>query len=515
VWDHRQAISAHLPVAPPRYRNPFPEAVARLQPKALLKLTSLAPAAALASALVVAQATGCDAPARPAPERAVAPKAERPHVLVAVVDACRADKFGAYGFERPTTPEFDALAAEPDSVLFSKQFSQAPHTRASTASLFTGVYPFQHGVFNEDDLTPQLRDGGRYRGRLVAEAYDTLAERFSAGGYRTLATTSNPVIAGRFGYDQGFDEYHDPGKSVPTDEALVDEAVAFLARSPAPGFVYVHATGCHNPIEPERRDADYLARFGGGYDQAAMAERGLDPASPKLKFVLRKRRQQLDTETVGYLNTTYESLVRHIDRTVVARLVAGLRQGNLYDRTLLVITSDHGEELLEHGEYTHGRSVWNEVLHVPLVVKFPRDRKPARLPAKVERVTQTVDLYPGLLRAAGLEVGAGISGHDLFDPDAKRELAYAQAPGVWALIDYPNKVVVSERARRARLFDLAADPRERADQAQSRPDELRRLVRVGEGLRELLPKIGAAQAESELTLDPATIEQLRSLGYIQ
>jgi arylsulfatase A-like enzyme len=469
--------------------------------------------------LAAALAIGCAGPDKVAPGRSTparaAPPAARPHVLVAVLDACRADKFGAYGFERPTTPEFDALAAEPDSALFLKQFSQAPHTRASTASLFTGVYPFQHGVFNEDDLTPKLKDGGRYRGRVVAEAYDTLAERFSAGGYRTLATTSNPVIAGRFGYSQGFDEYRDPGKSVPTDEELIDQAVEFLAGASRPGFVYVHVTGCHNPIEPERRDAEYLARFGGEFDAAALVKRGLDPASPKLKFVLRKQRQKLEPAAVGYLHLVYESLVRHIDRTVVARLVAGLRRSDLYDRTLVVITSDHGDELLEHGDYTHGRSVWNEVLQVPLVVKFPKAGKPARLPARVERVTQTVDLYPALLRAAGLEVGEGISGHDLFDPDAQRELAYAQAPGVWTLIEFPSKVIVSERARRARLFDLAADPRERADQAQERPDELRRLVRVGEGLRELLPKVGAAQAESELTLDPETIEQLRSLGYIQ
>jgi arylsulfatase A-like enzyme len=437
-----------------------------------------------------------------------------------VLDACRADKFGAYGFARPTTPEFDVLAGEDDSVLFGWQISQAPHTRASTASLFSGVYPFQHGVFNEDDLTSELKGGDRYRSRKLAAGYQTLAESFSAGGYRTLAEIANPVIPASDGFGQGFDRYEDPQKGAkqsapPSDTELVDRGVAFLAEAPSPAFAYVHTSGCHSPTPKETRDPDYFARYGGDLDEGALNGAGVDPGRPRFKFAVRDGKLKLDPTAVAYIETVYEAVLRKVDREIVARTVAALRKAGLYDRTLLAVTADHGEELYDHGGVAHGRTVWNEVLHIPLVVKFPKGARPARLPSRVERVTQTIDLYPGLLRAVGLTPSPGFAGHDLFDPEAKKELAYSQSPGGWALMDFPMKVVIAERQKKAQLFDLERDLAERHDLSAEKSDVLRRLVRIGEGLRKVLPKLGAAEPESELALDPETIEQLRSLGYIQ
>ncbi len=449
-----------------------------------------------------------DAPAAPDP---------RPHVLILVLDACRADRFGAYGFERPTTPAFDALAAEPESVLFERQLAQAPHTRASTASLFTGVYPFQHGVYNEDDLSAELKGAGRVRGRKITERYETLAERFAAGGYRTAGLTSNPVISGRDGYAQGFGTYVDPVKNErpASDVELVERGVAFLAEAESAAFAYVHTSGCHNPTPAERRDEEYFARFGAAFDEAALAKAGVDPGARRFKWAVREGKVRLDAVGVDYLETVYQAVLRKVDRESVARVVAELKRSGLYERTLLVVTADHGEELYDRGDIAHGRTVWNEVVHVPLAVKFPRGARPAGLPARVARVTQTIDLYPGLLKAAGLEPAPGVAGHDLFDPAAKNAIAYAQAPGVWSLLDFPLKVVVFEKRRRAELYDLAADWGERSDLAASRSDDLRRLVRLGEGLQKALAKLGAAEPEGDLALDPEMIEQLRSLGYIQ
>ena len=440
--------------------------------------------------------------------------------MLLVLDACRADRFGAYGFERPTSPAFDALAAEGDSALFRRHFAQAPHTRASTASLFTGVYPFQHGVFNEDDLTPELKGKDRYRGRKVADGYETLAERFAAGGYRTFGATTNPVIAGKDGYAQGFSRYDDPAQTGKNenDVELVDRAVADLAADASPAFAYVHTTGCHSPTRPEQRDPDYFARYAAGVDEAALNRKGVDPGSRKFKWAVREGKVKLDARGVAYVSTVYEAVLAKVDREIVARAIEGLKKAGLYDRTLLAVTADHGEELYDHGGVAHGRTVWNEVLHVPLVVKFPKGAKPAGLPAAIERVTQTIDLYPGLVRAAGLEPGAGIAGHDPFGIDGERresEIAFAQAPGTWSLLDWPLKVVVLEKQRRAQLYDLAADPGETRDLAAERGDELRRLVRLGEALQKALPKLGADLPEGELELDPEMIEQLRSLGYIQ
>ena len=218
---------------------------------------------------------------------------------------------------------------------------------------------------------------------------------------------------------------------------------------------------------------------------------------------------------MAHLSAVYEAVLRKSDEDNIARMVDGLRRSGLYDRTLLVVTSDHGDELYDHGGLEHGRTLWNEVLHVPLVVKFPKGARPASLPARVERVTQSIDLYPGLLGAVGIEPAKGIAGHDLFADTARTEVAYSQAPGLWSLVDFPYKAIVLERRKRAELYDFAADPRETTDLAATKSDELRRLVRLGEGLRKALPKLGASTPEGELALDPETIEQLRSLGYIQ
>ena len=133
----------------------------------------------------------------------------------------------------------------------------------------------------------------------------------------------------------------------------------------------------------------------------------------------------------------------------------------------------------------------------------------------MSRVTQAIDLYPGLLGAAGIAAPAGLAGRDLFDPAATPGVAFTQAPGSWALIDWPLKAVVFDDPPRAALFDLAADPLEQHDLAATRRRELARLVQLGEGLQRVLPKLGATAAEGEVTLDPETLEQLKSLGYIQ
>lgn len=178
------------------------------------------------------------------------------------------------------------------------------------------------------------------------------------------------------------------------------------------------------------------------------------------------------------------------------------------------MTADHGEELSEHGGYAHGATVWNEVVHVPLLVKFPRGARPA-LPRRVTRVTQAIDLYPGLLGAAGIAAPPGLAGRDLFDPAAPPAIAFTQAPGSWALIDWPLKAVVFTDPPRAALFDLVADPLEQRDLAATRRRELTRLVNLGEGLQRVLPRLGATTAEGEVTLDAETLEQLKSLGYLQ
>ncbi len=440
--------------------------------------------------------------------------AERPHVLIVMLDSCRADKLGVYGFERPTTPRIDALAADPDAVVFRWHFTQAPHTKASTASLFTGTYPFQHGVIADDLISELKLNKKRYRGRVVAASYETLAERFSAGGYRTFADPSIGHLSADQGFAQGVERFLAPDRKTFDPEHL-ERTLDYLAESPAPAFAYLHLRACHGPFGPAGRDADYLAQFASELDEARLIAKGIDVGENKLKLAIRAGKIRLTSEEERYVHTIYESVLRRVDALLVGGLVDGLRRRQLYDRTLLVLSADHGDELYDHGGYAHGHAVWNEIVHVPLVVKFPRGARPERLPARVERVSQTIDLYPGLLRQAGIAVPPHPPARDLFDPDLRAGISYSQAPGSWAVVEFPWKIVVQEAERRALLFDLEADVGEEHDLAPSHPEEVRRLVRLGEGLQKMLPRKSAAESEAEVEMSAETIEQLRSLGYIQ
>jgi arylsulfatase A-like enzyme len=133
----------------------------------------------------------------------------------------------------------------------------------------------------------------------------------------------------------------------------------------------------------------------------------------------------------------------------------------------------------------------------------------------VSRVTEAIDLYPSLANAAGIVPPAGLSGHDQFDPGAKPGIAYSQAPGSWSLIEWPWKLVVFEQPARAAIFDLAHDAHELHDLAAEHSRELRRLLALGESLQKVLPRVGGAQPESAQTIDPETVEELKSLGYLQ
>jgi arylsulfatase A-like enzyme len=429
-----------------------------------------------------------------------------------MLDSCRADRLGTLGYPRATTPRIDRLAADPEATVFARHFAQAPHTKASTASLFTSLYPFEHGVYVEDLLTEIALAPGRFRDRGLPESAATLAEGFRGAGYRTLAAVAIGHLSPASGFAQGFDRYLTAERST-GDLAYLDAALDFLAESTSPAFVYLHLRACHNPFPASRRDAGFLRELAGEVDERRLLG-ALDVGSLEFKLALRSGAATLDERQRDYLSAVYDSTLRRVDEEYVGHAVDRLRREGLYDRTLLVLSADHGEELLEHGGYAHGHAVWNEIVHVPLVVKFARGGRPPGLPARVERVTETIDLFPALLGAVGAPAPARISGRDLFAGAEVEPLAFAQAPGSWTVVRMPWKVVVDEAARRARLFDLARDPGERADLARERPEKLRELVRVGLELLERAPPRDPA-AVSDEALSAETIENLRSLGYLQ
>jgi arylsulfatase A-like enzyme len=448
------------------------------------------------------------------------------NAVIVVVDALRADHLSCYGHPRPTSPSIDALAAR--GTRFAQAVSPAPWTLPAMATLWTGLLPSVHGAMRASDMHAWIEGRPNFRPTSVLDdSRTTLAEVLRAHGVATAAFVAGSYPSAVFGMNQGFETFVDRGLFGPRMQ--VEALWSWLDATPHPRFfAYLHVMSVHSPYEPPTPDLRAMppGEQGAAVSAALVEERrrwtelafdpeyagAIDGSWQTLQQI--KRLGLPPPPDLAHLVALYDQGIRYTDHWI-GELAAGLEARGLAGTTLLIITADHGEELGDHGGIAHGRTVWNEVLHIPLAVKFPKGGRPAALPARIERVTQTIDLYPGLLRAAGLEPGPGIAGHDPFAPAARQEIAFAQAPGIWSLLDFPLKVVVFEKKRRAALFDLVADRGEKVDLAAARGDELRRLVRLGEGLQKVLPKLGAAEPESDLALDPEMVEQLRSLGYIQ
>jgi arylsulfatase A-like enzyme len=309
--------------------------------------------------------------------------AAQPNVVLVVIDTLRADHLGAYGYDRPTSPELDRLAAS--GVRFSRFFSNCSWTRPSMATLITGQYARTVGVYEEAfDVLP--------------EDATTLAERLRDAGWVTLGLTSNPNTNSWFQFDQGFDAHFD--SEVVWHWMPADESQRFNSKD--------------NRLVPADRVTDKTLAL---VDEHAGRLRGapfylqvlyIDPHLPN-----RPPREHLDA--VGAQRgrvAKYDGEVHFVDAEV-GRLLRGLeRRGHLKD-ALVVVTSDHGEGLRDHPWHplgtTHGHHLYDSVLHVPLIVAHPR-LDPGRV---VGDLAASIDLVPTILDFVGLPPDPSLPGHSL------------------------------------------------------------------------------------------------------
>jgi arylsulfatase A-like enzyme/Tfp pilus assembly protein PilF len=392
------------------------------------------------------------------------------NVVVVTLDTLRADRLGCYGFRGVETPNVDAVAAE--GVLFEQATSTVPLTLPSHTSIFTGLIPPHHGV----------RDNG---GFFVEATTTTLAERLKQGGYTTGAFVGAWVLDSRWGLDQGFDLYSDRfdlskykvvnlGTVQKKGDEVMDLALEWLAGvKEKKFFAWVHLYDPHTPYEPPE---PFLSRYPG---------------------------------------QKYLGEVAYTDK-VVGRLVAWLKGAGVWDRTVLVLVSDHGESLGEHGENAHTFFVYDATQHVPLIVRTPwGDRGRSR--AQVS----TVDVMPTVLDLVGLAPQPAIDGRSLarlvLHPASDSPgVAYSETyfprfhygwqhlrsmrDGQWKYIEAPTP----------ELYDVQQDPGETRNVFKAysrRAEELRlRLERMAGS--------GVQAAPDAATLDPETLQRLAALGYV-
>jgi arylsulfatase A-like enzyme len=310
----------------------------------------------------------------------------RPNIIVYSIETTRRDHLSVYGYHRRTSPFLEELAQE--SVVFEDAYSQSSWTKPTVASLLTGLQPCQHGA---NGLLGVLGDSHRLLPEVLREA-----------GYRTGAFTTTHIVSDpRYNYDQGFDLFVNAGHVLAAE--VHRRVLAWLdAEHPAPFFIFVHS---YDPHEPYCAPGALRDCFDPGYDGEFRDELLLQPSSMG-------RRLEALPGAARYAVARYDAEILYADMAL-RRLSDELKQRGLWDDTLLIVTSDHGERFGDHGQWSHGGNLFPEVLRVPLLVKLPAGQETPAPGSRVRGPASTVDVMPTVLAAAGVAVPAGLPGMDL------------------------------------------------------------------------------------------------------
>ncbi|MGH9456311.1 MAG: sulfatase-like hydrolase/transferase [Thermoanaerobaculia bacterium] len=390
----------------------------------------------------------------------VPPIRKRTPIILISIDTLRADRLPAYGYGGVATPALDAFRR--DAVLFERAFSHVPLTLPSHATMFTGMLPSHHGV--RDNLGFALR-----------EEVPTVAEVLGRNGYATGAAVSAYVLRRESGIARGFDFFDDQVDLDPDALVLgsfqrdggrtIEAARTWLdAREDGPLFFFLHL---YEPHTPWSAPEPWRSRYADPYDAEVAAADALAGAFLDL-----------------------------------------LRARGLYDDALVIVTSDHGEGLGDHGETEHGILLYREAIHVPLLVKFPRS---ARAGETVRRTVGLADLAPTILEVAGAAVPEGLDGISLMRNVPARpiysETFYPRLHFGWSdlhsLIEGDLHYIEGPDAE---LYDLATDPGERTNlREERRRDAFAMRERIAPRVVPAMPAAG---------IDPEEAEKLAALGYL-
>jgi choline-sulfatase len=402
-----------------------------------------------------------------------APRKTKPNVILITIDTVRADHLGCYGAKNIQTPTLDALGH--DGVIFERAISQVPLTWPSHAAILTGLYPFQNGV---QDFT----------GQPLESRFRSVAQAFKQQGYATGAVVSAFVLDRSWGLARGFDFYDDafsPEEFLHRDLGLVDRragdsvtrALTWLKKNPRrPFFFWLHLYDPHSPYDPP------------------------EPFRSE------------------YKNHLYDGEIAYADHEL-GRMIAWLKQSELYNQSLIVFLSDHGESLGEHGEHEHGFFVYDATVHIPLIVKPPAGS--GIRPGRVSRPVETVAAAPTMINVAGIHdaIEKQFPTQGFFGKAAEAtnesysETFYPFSSFGWSplhALDTGRYHYIDAPA--PELYDVIADPEEKNNLA---PEQTAVVAVLKDKLKTRLqnrPFAPTQTVSSELSTD--ALEKLRSLGYV-
>ena len=326
----------------------------------------------------------------------------KPNIIIIISDALRKDHLGCYGYKRNTSAHIDSFAK--GATLFMNAFSQAPSTKPSIASLFTSKYPSQHNAINDEDALDE--------GRI------TLAEVLRGNGYESAGFIENSEMAREFQYCQGFNLWeldstrHYSLISQPA-EKFDNKIYTWLDKHhKKPFFLYVHYIDPHTPYNaPEPFNNYFKTDYDGEFPQEACA----NPGKYHTFFLNNKK-------ALERLISLYDDEIRYVDSRF-QKLISKLKQLNIFDKTIVIFTTDHGEGFLEHGWLQHSYSVCAELINVPLIIRYPKLFKKG----KDEKYVQLIDIFPTITHILNINTDTlALEGKDILSEPEKQVKVFSE-----------------------------------------------------------------------------------------
>lgn len=424
---------------------------------------------------------------------------KRPNIFLIIVDTLRPDHLGCYGYPRNTSPNIDQFAK--NALLFENCFSHAPTTSPSCACILSGFLSHE---------TKSLING-----RPLSSAVEILPEMLQKQGYKNAAVVSNYVLRKRTNWTQGFDIFDDTmddkelNRNFPERIAkgTTDRAIELINRfSKDPLFMWIHYQDPHGPYTPPKQ---YAGLFWNPDDKK--------PRNLKVNKSLSgwggiPSYQKLPNSTdYHYYVSQYDAEIRYQDEHF-KRLIETLKEQGLFDESLIILTSDHGEGMGEHNYYfAHGGHLYNSLTHVPLIIK-----QGGELLGRKNYFVQHLDIVPTALNCAGVKPDSRFRGCDLREQNDAQPEIFARQGSMFTLIYDGFKVIYFYRARRYELFDLKADPNEEHNlinnpEYRERAKDL--TLRLNRIAKEDRLKLNVYS--KPLKLSREEIEKLKSLGYVR
>jgi len=484
-------------------------------------LPALALSVLVVSAAGFTASTGTPAPPPPSAPKPVLPAlAGRPNLVLIMVDTLRGDHVGCGEPSPVETPALCSLVTKGGTRLFG--FSHSSWTKPAAASLLSGLLPSTHGAVSKT--------------ASIAPGVEMLAEALASHGYNTGGIVSNINLAPSFGFDQGFADYR----------YLAPSYLAFATESCSKLILYQLVRKLWFRLRPGYRVSDYYQDAetvnGAAFDwldhnhdsRFFLFLHYMDPHDPYFEHpydgraIARVTDDHPDPSLAPEMHRLYLGEIRYLDANL-ERLWQKLQALGLWDDTLIVLTSDHGEEFDEHGGFWHGTTLYDEQVHVPLLVKWPKGSVPGA-PAADPELARHMDVAPTILAQAGAPIPSAMRGQDLAvryqgevaaDPARSSVLAETDLEGnvVKALRGMDWKFIEANEGNPRglppeQLFEVSVDPKEKTDLHQQQR-EIADRMRTDTNTEVELARSRAVQGGKDATLTEADRERLRALGYIK